>query len=85
MRGDMFYFAYVLTTEDRIVHFGVGSAANPEATAVSEYLLRTHGAELFWDASEHQFCPSREAAEELVASMRIEYALRVPDAAERQQ
>ncbi|MCA9576833.1 MAG: hypothetical protein R3B40_18635 [Polyangiales bacterium] len=80
----MFYFAYVLTTEDRIVQFGVGGAASPEATAVSDYLLRAHGADLFWDASDHQFCPSREAAEELVAAMRIQYALLVPDEVERQ-
>ncbi|MCA9576826.1 MAG: hypothetical protein R3B40_18595 [Polyangiales bacterium] len=52
---------------------------------MSENLLRTHRADLFWDASDHQFCPSREAAEELVASMRVEYALRVPDEADRRQ
>ncbi|MCA9576823.1 MAG: hypothetical protein R3B40_18580 [Polyangiales bacterium] len=78
MRGDKFYFAYVLTAEDRIVHFGAGSVASPEATAVMEYLLRAHEAELFWDGSDHQFCASREAADELVASMRLEYALLVP-------
>lgn len=78
MRGDEFYFAYVLTAEDRIVHFGAGSVASPEATAVMEYLLRAHGAKLFWDGSDHQFCASQEAAEELVASMRLEYALLVP-------
>ena len=70
MKGDEFYFAYVLTAGNRIVHFGAGSVASPEATAVMEYLLRAHGEDLFWDASDHQFCPSREVATELVGSMR---------------
>jgi hypothetical protein len=79
MRGRAFHFAYVLTAGDRIVHFGAGAVSEPEPAAVEAYLVRAHGAELFWDDADHQFSPSSEAAASLVAAMKLEYALRCSD------
>lgn len=71
MRGDRFHFAYVLAAGDRVVHIGAGAVAAPDAEAVSAYLLRTHGSHMFWDWSDHQFCPTASAADELVTLMRL--------------
>lgn len=79
MRGPVFHFAYVLTVSDRVVHFDSGVVLAPEPAAVEAYLVRTHGAALFWDDSDHQFCPSSEAANELVETMRVGYALFRPE------
>jgi hypothetical protein len=79
MRGPVFHFAYVLTVGDRIVHFGASAVAAPEPAAVKTYLVRVHVAELFWDGSDHQFCPSSEVATELVHTMEVEYALLCPE------
>jgi hypothetical protein len=76
MRGSDFHFAYVLTAGDHIVHLGAGVVSKPEPSAVDAYLLKVHAASLFWDDRDYQFCPSGEAASNLLASMRIEHRLR---------
>lgn len=79
MRGDSFHFAYVLTAGERIVHFGAGAVFEPRADAVNTFLVRVHGASLFWDSSDHQFCPTAAAADELMRSMRFAYELLCPE------
>lgn len=79
MRGDSFHFAYVLTAGERIVHFGAGAVSAPRADAVNSFLVRVHGAKLFWDSSDHQFCPTAETAEDLMKSMRLAYELLCPE------
>ena len=79
MRGDSFHFAYVLTAGERIVYFGAGAVSAPRADAVNSFLIRVHGAGLFWDGSDHQFCPTEETADQLVRSMRLEYAMLCPE------